>query len=191
MLEVLDIPDVRNQIAPISIERYHRMIEMGLFDDWNVELLNGALVEKISKSSFHVFVVDLLLELLRAHCPETEFWVRKEDPLTIGDSEPEPDISVVAGSRRQYKHTNPITARFVIEVAISSVGIDRAKAGDYAAAGVPEYWIVRPEAKTTEVYRNPVDGEYTSKEEVPAASRLESSALPGFFFFLTDALKED
>lgn len=33
----------RMQIAPISIERYHRMIELGVFDDWNVELLEATL----------------------------------------------------------------------------------------------------------------------------------------------------
>jgi len=190
MIEVLEIPDVRQRVAPITIERYHRMIDLGVFDDWNVELLNGVLVEKMSKSGLHVFLVDLLLELTREFCSGADIWVRKEDPITIGDSEPEPDISVVEGARIQYRRTKPTTAVFVIEVSITTVGVDRAKATAYASAGIPEYWLIRPEDDLTEVYRVPIDGEYTEMTEVPSEATLESSSLPGFSFNLADALAE-
>jgi Uma2 family endonuclease len=190
MLEVLDIPDIRKRIARITIERYHRMIDLGVFDEWSVELLNGVLVEKISKSELHVYLVDLLVELIREFCSGSEFWVRKEDPVTIGNSEPEPDVSVVKGSRSQFRHSKPATAHFVIEVSNSSLGLDRAKARDYAKAGIPEYWIVRPDSDLTEVYREPKDGEYAEMMEMPSGTTLESSALQGFSFNLAEALAE-
>ncbi len=190
MLEILAIPDVRERIAPITIERYHRMIDLGVFADWNVELLNGVLVEKMSKSALHMFVIDCLLELLQQHCPKSDYLVRQEGAITIGDSEPEPDVSAVLGARSQFKNTKPNTAQFVAEVAISSLAIDRAKAPTYAQAGIPEYWIVQPETRATEVYRNPANGEYTEKTEVPAETTLESSALPGFTFNLAETLAE-
>ena len=79
MLEVLDSPDIRKRVAPITIERYHRMIDLGVFAEWKVELLNGVLVEKMSKSELHLFLVDLLVELLFGYCSGSDFWVRKEE----------------------------------------------------------------------------------------------------------------
>jgi len=189
MLEVLDIPGVRAQVAPIAIDRYHRMIDSGVFDGWPVELLNGVLVKKMSKSTLHLFLVDFLLELLEDFCPRSEFWVRKEDPITIGNSEPEPDISVIRGKRSELRQTKPTSAEFVVEVAISSIAIDRVKAVDYATAGVAEYWIILPEEKKTEIYRTPANGSYSEKMEASADASVESAALPGFSFHLGEALQ--
>jgi len=189
VIEVLEIPDVRERVAPVSIERYHRMIELGVFDDWNVELINGALVEKMSKSELHVFLVHLLFNALTRFCPDS-LLVRKEDPITIGNSEPEPDISVVRGSLTDFRHRKPTTAEFVVEVAISTLGVDRAKTAAYAEAGIPEFWLIRPEEGLTEIYRKPVAGEFADKKTVPATTSIESSALPGFTFNLAEALKE-
>jgi len=190
MLEALDIPDIRKRVAPISIDRYHRMIDLGVFDGWNVELLNGVLVEKMSRSELHVFLVDLLFELLREHCVNSGLWVRKEDPITIGNSEPEPDVSVVEGTHAEFRRVKPVTARFVVEVAISSLGIDRAKSSDYARADVPEYWIIRPEEALIEVFRRPSNGDYAEVTEISADETLQSSVLPGFSFNLAAALRE-
>jgi Uma2 family endonuclease len=152
--------------------------------------LNGVLIEKMSKSGLHVYLVDLLAELIREFCIGQALWVRNEAPITIGNSEPEPDISVVEGARTEYRRTKPTTALFIIEVAISTLGVDRAKAMDYALAGVPEYWIIRPDDELAEVYRVPVDGEYSERTEVTSETTLESSALPGFTFNVAEALAE-
>ncbi len=190
---MLDIPELRERVAPITIDRYHRMIDAGVFDDWKVELLNGLLVEKVSKSPLHQYLVDLLVDLLvtrlRDHCAGTGRWVRQEGPITVGNSEPEPDVSVVDGDRSLFKHRNPDSALLVIEVAISSLVIDRAKAADYAKAGVPEYWIVCPAEGCTEVRRQLVDGHYPSVQTVPATVPVESVELPGFCFLLEEALR--
>ena len=191
MLEVLDLPAIRKQVAPISVDRYHRMIDAGLFDDWDVELIDGALIKKMSKTPLHVFVVLHLFDRLTDYCSGTPFQVRKEDPLTIGNSEPEPDISVVEGPRSRFMDTNPTTGQFVIEVAISTLAMDRAKTNDYAAAAIPEYWIVRPKAQKVEVYRKPNNGQYAEKQVIEAGTTIESTALPEFSFNLADALAKE
>lgn len=43
----------------------------------------------------------------------------------------------------------------MIEVAITSLALDRAKEAVYATANIPEFWIIRPTKKRTEVYRDP------------------------------------
>ena len=190
MLEILENAEIRQRVAPISIERYHRMIELGVFDQWPVELVNGVIVEKMSKSEIHLFLVQFLFQTLTKFCPEDQFLVRKEDPLTIGDSEPEPDISVVLGTLEDYRHKKPATAQFVIEVAISSLALDRAKAAEYGKAGVPEVWIVVPEERRTEVYRRLMNGQFTEVFTIPAETPVESSALPGFIVDLAGVLEE-
>jgi len=188
VLEILENAEIRQRVAPVTIERYHRMIELGLFDQWPVELVNGVIVEKMSKSEMHLFLVQFLFRALTNFCPEDRFLVRKEDPLTIGDSEPEPDISVVLGTLNDFRHKKPTTAQFVIEVAISSLALDRAKAAEYGKAGVPEVWIVVPEEHRTEVYRRSTNGESTEVITVPADTPVESSALPGFILDLAGVL---
>lgn len=190
MLEVLESADVRKHVAPISISRYHRMIELGVFDDWQVELLSGVLVEKMSKSELHVYLVQVLYQALAKFCADSEWLVAKEDPITIGNSEPEPDISVIRGKVSDFRHSKPTTAQLIIEVAISSLALDRSKALDYSKANVPEYWIVVPEAELVEVYRQPTHDGYADKIEVSADLTLESVSLPGFSFCLGKALAE-
>ena len=55
------------------------------------------------------------------------------------DSEPEPDVAVVAGTPREYLSAHPPTAALVVEVADSSLGLDRRlKSALYARAGSHE-----------------------------------------------------
>ena len=47
---------------------------------------------------------------------------------------------------------HPTTALLVIEVSDTTLRLDRRKAGLYASAGVPEYWIVNLIDRCLEVY---------------------------------------
>ena len=53
------------------------------------------------------------------------------------------------------------------------------KALIYAEAGVKEYWIVCPEQKQVEVYRQPGPQGYAARTIVAAPAVLESEALTG------------
>ena len=52
----------------------------------------------------------------------------------------------------------PTSALLVVEVAQTSQARDRDKARDYAAADVPEYWIVDLAARDVTVHRSPMAG---------------------------------
>jgi Uma2 family endonuclease len=113
----------------------------------------------MTKSPLHAYLISLLYEFFSARLPDN-YLVRKEDPLTLATSEPEPDIAIVKGALKGFRSTHPSMAELVIEIALSSLELDREKAVLYAAAGIPEYWIVIPEADCVEVYQDPAGGCY-------------------------------
>jgi Uma2 family endonuclease len=107
------------------------------------------------------------------------FEVRREGPLTLNDSEPEPDLSVVWGTADDWAGAHPKTAALVVEVAVSDPAIDEGKAEIYAEAGIPEYWLVRPQDRAVDVYREPSGSVYLSKVTLTATDVLRSSKVPG------------
>jgi Uma2 family endonuclease len=86
---------------------------------------------------------------------------------------------VVRGAQSDFRAAHPTTAELVIEVAISSLEIDRVKALIYAEAGVKEYWIVCPKKKQVEIFRQPVAQDYAERTVLTAPAVLECSVLPG------------
>src|SRR5262249_53197486 len=84
-------------------------------------------------------------------------WVRMQLPIDFGPySEPEPDVSVVAGSRKDYKAGHPTTALLIIEVSDSTLAFDRGrKASLYAMRGIADYWIINLVDVQLEVRRDP------------------------------------
>ena len=159
------------------------MIDKGLAPE-RAELIRGVIIEKMSKSILHTKLADALIEFLRS-AVSGMFWIRQEAPLTLKDSEPEPDISVVEGHRADY-HAHPATARLVVEVSVSSPLVDREMADVYAEAGVTEYWIVNAAELCIEVYREPVAGRYQNQQRCGAGVVLECTTLSGVKVDVTD-----
>jgi len=90
MIAILESPDIRERTLPISVETYHWMIEHDMVRQ-RAELIRGVIVEKMSKSSLHEFLVKRLYDRLLRTLGDG-WHLRKEGPLTLQDSEPEPDI---------------------------------------------------------------------------------------------------
>jgi Uma2 family endonuclease len=143
----------------------------------DVELLRGLIVTKMPKSPLHEYVAQMLMKVLLALLTPG-FEVRRESPITIGGSEPEPDISVVKGNAADWIRAHPTTAALVIEIAITSADIDEGKASIYAEAGIPEYWIVRPDLRTVTVYRDPMADGYRARTVLSDHETLRCAGLP-------------
>jgi Uma2 family endonuclease len=158
MTPILDNPAVRDMAMPMSVQQYHRLSESGIVSE-RTELLCGVIIEKMTRSPLHVFTARLLFDWLSASVGAIRH-IRQEQPLTLADSEPEPDLAVVQGAAEDYRLAHPTTADFIIEVAFTSLELDREKGAVYAAAGVPEYWIVLPDQRAIEVYTSPTAGGY-------------------------------
>lgn len=162
---------------PISVERYHQMIEDGDLDEHDrVELVEGVLIEMVPQSPEHVDAVSALREMLENL--GTAWHVRVQGPLTLAASEPEPDLAVCPRPLRDASRWHPTTASLVVEVARTSRKTDRAKAAIYARAGVIEYWIIDVRDRVVERYREPVDGQYRTVDVVERGQVISPVALP-------------
>ncbi len=159
---LLDEPSIRSRVAPITPEQYRFMGECGLLQT-NVELLNGFILEKMPKSPRHTTTVSRLQAALLLALSQ-KYILRKEEPLSLDSSEPEPDIAIVRGTADDYAQHHPTGAEtaLVVEVALSSLALDRKKAEIYAAATIPCYWLVNVQDKTVEVYTEPRNAIYSS-----------------------------
>src|SRR5437773_11850943 len=105
MSAILEIPEVRERVSPLSLEEYHRLDEFNEHGR-RTELIRGIVIEKMSKSPLHRIIASRLYNLFLGRLPEG-FSVWKEEPLTLAASEPEPDISVVRGTEADFLATHP------------------------------------------------------------------------------------
>jgi Uma2 family endonuclease len=161
----------------VSRDDYERMIAAGLFQNERVELLSGIIVEVSPQHEPHAQIVQILTRLLvppllgRAD-------VRVQLPFPAGShSMPEPDLTLVAVAR--FGEPRPDRAFLVIEVADSSLAVDRTdKAEIYAAAGVAEYWIVNIPDRAIEVHTEPLRDAYTRLSPYRIGDKVAPVAFP-------------
>jgi len=163
---------------PISVEAYHALGEMGLIPE-KTELLYGQVFYKMPKSPLHRLLIMRLQELLRA-VVGMNYHVQTEQPVSLGDSEPEPDLSVIRGSINDYLEHHPQTAELVIEVCVTSHEYDRSKLRAYASASVKEVWLVLAPEHQIEVYRQPAGDHFANHSVHGPGGALTSEVLPKF-----------
>jgi len=139
-------------------KEYDRLGELGIFRPGEpVELIASQLIVSEPKGSPHATAVGLTADAVRVAFG-AGWTVRVQDPVALDEeSEPEPDVVVVSGDRRDYRDAHPSHAAVLVEVADSSLAFDREeKASLYARAGVLDYWIVNLVDRALEVHREPV-----------------------------------
>lgn len=154
--------------APIhrfSLEDVQAMYAAGILDaQTRVELVDGVLIEMNPPGPRHSGV----LEWLNAHmvpAARGRFGIRVQDALVVDGGYLVPDLMVIEPIGRERL---PETALLIVEVAFSSRPRDVGKAAAYAAAGVPEYWIVDVERDEVLVHRDPrADGYATITRHAP------------------------
>lgn len=140
-----------------TTESYFDLVRAGVLrDDDRVELLEGLVVASPPQGPLHAAVLAAVDEELR-RAVGGRATLRVQMPLLAGPrSAPEPDLAVVPGRPFDYARRHPDSALLVVEVAESSLPQDRlTKSRIYAAAGVPEYWIVNLRDGVLEVLTRP------------------------------------
>jgi Uma2 family endonuclease len=134
------------------------MIDKGiLVDDDPVELLEGWLIEKMPKNPRHRYSTQLTTDVLN-RLVAAGWHVACQEPITLSKSEPEPDVSVIRGSKDDFRDHHPKAkdVGLAVEVADSTLVRDRTtKKRIYARASIPVYWIVNLIDTQIEVYSLP------------------------------------
>ncbi len=148
-----------DRLYRLSITQYHEMARAGILkEDAPIELLDGLLVTKMTRSDLHIATVRKGFRLLDRALPPGWFVV-KEDPIVVPRlSEPEPDLAVIRGEIDDYldHKPGPKDVALVVEVSVSSYLEDRGRKWTiYARAAIPYYWIVNLNENRVEVYSEP------------------------------------
>jgi Uma2 family endonuclease len=169
-----------------------RLIDDGVLGpDDRVELLEGVVVSMAAQNAPHASGVARAYRALFLAIGDRAV-LRPQLTFIAGDySVPEPDIAIVPGEYADYDAVHPRTALLIVEVADTSLAQDRiTKVGIYAAAGIPEYWIVDVRGQRVEVYREPVTAErrYRLRTFAHRGDRLDLSALSDAAVAVADLL---
>jgi Uma2 family endonuclease len=167
------------RVYRFSVAQFHRMVaENILTTNDHVELLHGYIIEKMTQNAPHINAVTRIARRLIRILPE-EWLLQIQAPVTLRDSEPEPDFAIVRGPEEAYvgRRAVPRDVAILIEVADSSLLQDQRDKGPmYAVARIAEYWIVNLVESRIEVYTQPRAGKspayrqqqnYGPEESVP------------------------
>lgn len=173
-----------------SAREWQEMGRLGLFrDDARLELVDGEILEMSPIGFRHALCVGLLTQLLvRAVGDAAAVWV--QNPLRLDDwSEPQPDVAVLVPPLERYTSLpRPSDVLVVIEVADTSVAYDRAKSKRYAAAGIPECWIVELVAERVAVLSVPGPDGYSVERTAARGATLPVGGLAGVFLGVDQVL---
>src|ERR1041385_6273192 len=175
-----------------TVDQYDRMGRAGVFhEDDRVELLDGLIIEMSPIGPGHAGCVMALTGLLTP-LDAGRALVSVQNPVRLGGhSEPQPDVALLALRADAYRraHAQPEDVLLVIEVADASLEHDREiKVPLYAAAGVPEVWLVNLTDDAVTLYRDPVGGRYATVRTAGRGETVTSLRLPGVTLRVEDIL---
>ena len=147
-------------VAPFrwTVEAFDRLPDDLFPKGIHAELIDGQIYTPMGQGNAHIIAVQLVFRALyAAYGPD--FNLSMGLPVTIGDNKPEPDVRVLRGKIEDYDGHDPDPAAeiaLVVEVSQTSLNYDLGpKLAMYAAAGVPEYWILDLASRAMQVCRDP------------------------------------
>ncbi|MDJ0689541.1 MAG: Uma2 family endonuclease [Xenococcaceae cyanobacterium MO_188.B32] len=151
-----------------SLLDWHRLVNSGVLADKSVELLEGEIIEMSPEGVEHSYtnhtVVEYLRELLTASVV-----VRQALPVTLNNSEPQPDIAVVRLPSTKYATHHPYAEDIYWLVEISKTTLSKdlnEKQKIYSQNGIGEYWVIDLSEKKVWVFTQPQENGYATSVEL-------------------------
>ena len=153
----------------LSVAEYEHLGRAGVLAEQDkVELIDGWVVQKMSRNPPHDSAMYYLLHWLMAACPQSSWHVRCQSALVLSHSVPEPDHSIVRAAGHGWRRLHPraADAGLVVEVSDSSLDLDRTdKLRVYASDSIPAYWIVNVVDGQIEAYARPAGDAYAQRQD--------------------------
>lgn len=155
-------------LAKWSVADYQRMRDLGILDRRRCELIHGDIWDMAPEGEFHRFVnhrgVNYLREMMKGKAE-----VFEAHPITLTDSEPQPDIAVVHLPDTRYlkHHPYPEDIYWLVEIADTTLAYDLGiKRKLYASAGIAEYWVIDVAKRQMTVFRDLQNDDFLSQNTV-------------------------
>ena len=176
-----------------TVDELYAMDKAGIFHpEERIELLDGEIIVMPSIGPRHEDGAGRLGELFTYNLYERAR-VRMHGPVRVNEfSLFQPDVAILR-LRNDYHRAGPTSADvwMITEVADTSLEFDReVKLARYAAAGIPEVWIVNLRMRQVEGHSDPVDGTYRSRRVVTADGSISPLAFPDVSLAVADFLLE-
>ncbi len=167
----------------LSTEDYHRLAEAGILgEDDRVELIEGEVIEMSPIGSRHSGTLKRLVALFSQQLGSAVV-LSVQDPLEMCDgTQPQPDLMLLRPRPDFYSesHPTPTDVLLLIEVADTSLAVDRTQKADlYAAAGIPEYWVVDVDRRRVFVHTGAMPTGYAKAETRDADDSWSMQQLDG------------
>ncbi len=170
--------------------QYKRLGEFGILDeDRHMELIAGEIVAMSAIGRRHARCVDQLTLLLARTIPDGLF-VHVQNPVQLDRGNvPEPDLAVIVDHGPDSPAVSAADALLVIEVSDSTLAYDTGdKLSRYAAAHIPEYWVVNLPDGTLTRYTEPVGRTYKQTTVARSGDALPSLTVPALRIPVADIL---
>ena len=151
-----------------TVKDYHQIIESGILEGKSVELLQGEITTMSPEKPIHSSQIDTVSDYLRNKFQGIAK-VREAHPVTLDNSEPEPDIAIVRLEADNYstRHPYPQDIYLLIEVSNNSLSKDlEEKPVVYAQNSISEYWVIDLPHNKLWIFRQPKQNGYANKQEI-------------------------
>jgi Uma2 family endonuclease len=162
-----------------SIADWHELIESGVLAERRVELLEGEIIEMSPEGAMHSSTNYSVAEYFRALLRDRAI-IREAHPITLDNSEPEPDIAIVNSPYTNYftRHPYPQDIYWLVEISNQTLKSDLEKKSIiYARNGILEYWVIDLVNKQLVVHTQPINNSY-SQIQTLAAGTITPQAFP-------------
>jgi len=163
----------------LTADEYYAMVRAGILDeDDRTELLDGKIIAMTAAGGPHIACVNRLTRLFVSRT-DPSISVSVQNPVRLHPYwVPEPDVALLHPADNDQIPTAD-QVLLVVEVADTSLEKDRAvKVPQYAAAGIPEVWIVALNEGYVEVHRRPMGDGYGETRRYLHGEDIEHSTFP-------------
>jgi Uma2 family endonuclease len=173
-----------------SVDDFERMGREGILgENDRVELIHGEIIDMNPIGGPHMGAVNRLARLLSRLVYELAV-VSVQNPVRLPpDGQPQPDITLIRPTAILDTVPVPADILLVIEVSDTSLPYDReVKLPLYAAAMIPEAWLVDLVNETIERHTEPRNGMYRQITMAARGESLASTVLPEMVLAVDDVL---